>query len=620
MTSGIYPLLPNTTSIRAVRFEWLPDSDEIRGYFAILDLNGTNHDDYEALSYAWGDPSPVSQITFPGLNLRISVSQNLADGLARLHRDGQTLLIWIDAICIDQRSVEERNQQVRLMGSIFRQAKLVKVWLGIEDETVLSDAFAVLELWSHFTDDDLAEVKPYEKFDPLSLYLSPSEALAPNASIQYMPQLRAADNALNRTFHMPWFERLWTVQEVRTKRSAVVLAGTSAHIDYDTLCGATQWMVRVHPKKTSFLERITWCVSPRLLPVNDAGKLDLPLNAFVGFSTFKASEPRDRVYALLELISIPFELQHFFAVDYNKPATTVFADATRGIIQSTSSLKILRLCDMFKDRSPSWALGWQREPGYFVKNSPGTCIFQNRSKPEIGQSTRSDAIVLKGILCGRIVGTCDNYFPGLFDRTYEETISFYAFCRDFLRDTIVSEQDLIQFDSTFAYVLTRTQYQVDHIYEKFRAYLFHGYNVLHVTQGKPSKLDRTPSRIDYTLLPPATGLVIDESTNHMRRRLEDGATPEEISDECQIFGVELDACKNNTLFLTDEGFLGSGRGKVKTGDQLCAFLGGDQPFVLHPEPDNNWTLIGSTFIDPENFMKAGYREGVKHECRWFSLI
>jgi len=39
-------------------------------------------------------------------------------------------VLWIDAICIDQADVEERNRQVELMAYIFGRAKKVIVWLG----------------------------------------------------------------------------------------------------------------------------------------------------------------------------------------------------------------------------------------------------------------------------------------------------------------------------------------------------------------------------------------------------------------------------------------------------------------------------------------------------------
>lgn len=39
-------------------------------------------------------------------------------------------VVWIDAICIDEQSVEEKNQQVPLMCDIYSWASATVVWLG----------------------------------------------------------------------------------------------------------------------------------------------------------------------------------------------------------------------------------------------------------------------------------------------------------------------------------------------------------------------------------------------------------------------------------------------------------------------------------------------------------
>jgi hypothetical protein len=41
-------------------------------------------------------------------------------------------MIWVDALCIDQENLKERNFQVQQMGSIYRNAAFVFAWLGEE--------------------------------------------------------------------------------------------------------------------------------------------------------------------------------------------------------------------------------------------------------------------------------------------------------------------------------------------------------------------------------------------------------------------------------------------------------------------------------------------------------
>lgn len=88
--------------------------------------------DYEALSYAWGDPNPQIAIVINGSNV-LSVTKNCYEALFHLRQRFHRRLLWIDAICIDQNdnddSIRERNHQVRFMSEIYAQAKTVLVWL-----------------------------------------------------------------------------------------------------------------------------------------------------------------------------------------------------------------------------------------------------------------------------------------------------------------------------------------------------------------------------------------------------------------------------------------------------------------------------------------------------------
>lgn len=95
-----------------------------------------HHDDlssyqpYHAVSYTWGPPEPTVLIQVSGKQL--SVRENLflfLRTMAGKNSDGRQRL-WIDALCIDQNNIEEKNQQVPQMGRIYSGAQSVLVWLG----------------------------------------------------------------------------------------------------------------------------------------------------------------------------------------------------------------------------------------------------------------------------------------------------------------------------------------------------------------------------------------------------------------------------------------------------------------------------------------------------------
>jgi hypothetical protein len=83
---------------------------------------------YEALSYTWGTKEKTKQIILNGE--RFMVTENLHSALHYLRFKNEDRILWIDAICIDQSHIAERNHQVGHMASIYRDADRVLFWLG----------------------------------------------------------------------------------------------------------------------------------------------------------------------------------------------------------------------------------------------------------------------------------------------------------------------------------------------------------------------------------------------------------------------------------------------------------------------------------------------------------
>jgi hypothetical protein len=87
--------------------------------------------EYEALSYVWGKKQPDYSVSVGTETL--AVTPNCLSALRHLRRKFRRRVLWVDAICIDQResqpSIRERNHQVELMGKIYSEAQMVLVWL-----------------------------------------------------------------------------------------------------------------------------------------------------------------------------------------------------------------------------------------------------------------------------------------------------------------------------------------------------------------------------------------------------------------------------------------------------------------------------------------------------------
>jgi len=76
---------------------------------------------YTALSYTWGDASNPMGIVLDGKPFK--VRKNLWQFLQKMRQQGSLELFWIDAICIDQENVQERNHQVSLMKDIYSKVR-----------------------------------------------------------------------------------------------------------------------------------------------------------------------------------------------------------------------------------------------------------------------------------------------------------------------------------------------------------------------------------------------------------------------------------------------------------------------------------------------------------------
>lgn len=113
---------------------------------------------YSCLSYRWGEPLTSWKILINGRPYH--VGGNLYDFLDTFRQSGlnhSTEYVWIDAMCIAQDDVLERNHQVTQMGEIFSTAQSVYVWLGKMPS--IAPIVSSLKNWQNPTYEDLGIVR-----------------------------------------------------------------------------------------------------------------------------------------------------------------------------------------------------------------------------------------------------------------------------------------------------------------------------------------------------------------------------------------------------------------------------------------------------------------------------
>jgi hypothetical protein len=376
--AGSYVYRPLDSAVDEIRilvvYSSLDDQDPISCELVHAGLNSGSLKDpasrssvaitgFKTLSYTWGSPDSSRSIIIEGH--RFPVTQNLWAALRHIRTLQNTskadeelrpTFWWIDAICINQDDVSERNQQVNLMTRIYRKANGVHIWLGEEDD-----------------DSELAM--------DLVRQLGSSGRRGPGEQNVVYPKTTAEQRvahwrALTAVFQRPWWERVWIRQEVAVAKEATVHCG-SKFCTFSAFSLTADILNKIHEQydfspahqhETEVLKPLersgTSLTSPYLQACilasfrNNMGRTpnveyrDLT-QLILHARSCKATDLRDKVFSMLGLVDPEvWDLE----ADYRLPVNGTLITAARAIISKKQSLDILASCQNPERRYglPSW--------------------------------------------------------------------------------------------------------------------------------------------------------------------------------------------------------------------------------------------------------------------------
>ncbi|KAL9616319.1 MAG: hypothetical protein Q9160_008798 [Pyrenula sp. 1 TL-2023] len=337
MASFPYPQLDlSTTEIRVLRLEpAAKKEDPISCTLETTALNGGI--EYEALSYVWGQEPPSQNIY---LNTRaFSITPNLHLALQRMRCSSDSRSLWIDAICIDQSNVKERNHQVAQMRNIYARAKKLLIWLGDMDSDFTALIASTLA-WG----------------------------IAPNVPQWKLPEknsstIDAESRGVKKFSQNPWWGRMWVFQEFVVASGNPVVGIGGLWYPWEYVEHIPRYILReyapkndVNHENTTLAEvanfktlskvRSTYRENPGCIT------LDHLLKQTYGRS---ATDPRDNVFALLGLVS---DAGGAFPVDYNMSTSEVYQKAMIMVFQTNGHLELLLYAFNIKNQKdlPSWCV------------------------------------------------------------------------------------------------------------------------------------------------------------------------------------------------------------------------------------------------------------------------
>jgi len=519
---------------------------------------------YRALSYAWGERASSHAILINQGS--ILVTPNLKHALERLRpSEGEDLIMWVDALCINQQDIPERNVQTGKMRMIYRNAERVSVWLGRRDNG-RSRAFQLAR--------DLCVSSKNE----VSTILQDST--------------RKADiESLVRVFRIQYWWRIWVVQEAACSKNSTVHYGSDS-IAWETL----ENVIDIMREHEHHLHSIYYNHLSKSRTLTHGGPRGLQLSRYssstseppllellLTHKSKNSTDPRDKVYAL---VGISSSQKSFGPIDYSLSMRDVFTHTARHIITSTKRLDVI--CVKQQDENqydlPSWVPNWTRAPhnsgqtrvGLHNHDSLFLCsgdTLASFSFPDGGLILRTKGILIDHIKAVGVpfkkYGAPSEFLPAI--EAFTDWRKLFVGFRD----------DSLAADAEFARTISCGNWRFesdDKYYDKLKA----------ITSLSERHSIRNTSDSDVN--------EAEELNNEDHVGLEEVPTTDDEKEEV----VAIIAA---TLMMNRRRFLVSGSNRVglapwdaEIGDMICILFGCRFPVILRPRKDH-YTLIGEAYVD-----------------------
>jgi hypothetical protein len=252
---------------------------------------------YKSLYYELGGRAPLGTIVCDGIPFPVGGELYAALKQLRLFHKGKPFKIWIDAMCINQDDITERNEHIKIMDKIYGLARIVRIWLGEDFGKEAAALHALEELSAVFTDLIVKQDLGDNRFVFQHAFHTHENVKAIN--------WEAFTSILSRS----WFRRVWVLQEMVNANAA------SIHIGEFTLewgfFSRVMTTLRAYALDSNIDESIIeasnlttmiWLQNESRRPKGGANSLTL-LEALGETRAFKSTHAVGKIYELLSFFS-----------------------------------------------------------------------------------------------------------------------------------------------------------------------------------------------------------------------------------------------------------------------------------------------------------------------------
>ena len=540
----------------------------------IKEINLDSPPQYCALSYVWGEHCEGYKVSINQTD--ISITQNLYNALQHLRSRKETRTFWIDALCINQLDMAEKSAQVRKMKEIYGRSDEVLIWLGPEENGSASAMVLATTMSTYWSDQGLNLIDAEIEFSKrsladLSALLDACTRGFESAPVEAFRSLVARD----------WFERVWTVQEAAAPVKTKTVQCGDSKMDWWGFIAAAKFLSHafrrpdlkayfpdISPLGTSSLRGLFNLDQLQTMIGNGAYQADL-LRTLANYRYYKATDPKDKVYALLGLVTEA--LTENWVYDYSLDFPTVYLKVAEHCLLQRDSLECLGYCNLSAQDPglPTWVPNWAhpsvRHPlAYYAKQksgiggsdlnlkrmySPSADVTSQKRHLSFSIPQRPE-LITEGFCVGRALAISLPHHQDAIDDSDSETLRKW-------------EPGNLQ----GIYAPTG-----ETILEAFSRTI-----VADVAKNGPSR--ERGYGVDWRFWRSVKSYAQPPASSH--RRVE--------------WGSLLFATIGRSFVWSDNGYMCLAPGETQPGDQICVLLGGHVLYILRPTRES-WSFVGECYV------------------------
>ncbi|KAH7092463.1 heterokaryon incompatibility protein-domain-containing protein [Paraphoma chrysanthemicola] len=518
--------------IRLLKIEGKDVGDAILCTMDCYNLQAKLKPDFIALSYFWGGTDKTHEISVDGQPFYITA--NLHQALSALRKPEKCILVWVDAVCINQQVLQERDYQVSQMTKIYSDAKEVIAWLGGGSEAS-NRAMELVNLGI----DDLSKQEP--------------------------SRLRSD---LDDIFSRDYWCRVWVVQEIaaalRNNRSCMVQCGDKT-VTLNQFKRLLRNVLR-HPK----LRDVKSVLRPKsLLALSTTDPNRKFLSVLWESSSLQATEDLDRIYAIRGIS--PKFYRNEIKVDYKLTYAELVQKVTTRLVNYDQNLDVLCYFHAYTSKSTPATPSWLRD---FRLRNPGIPpeIYSADKGQKANAEVKNNLLRTRGICIGRVKEL----------QTYTKlTASQIAEKQNRLGPHTTPESDL-QAIETFATKTLKLCYPNETAQSRDNRFLEM------VAGGKRQVMEQLGQDFERSWR---------WHFWKRRIEFEQGISEiGEWKRIDEAFSKIFARVIGRSVFTTAEGSLGLGPRDMKENDLVCVLYGSRLPVVLRKD-ERYFTFVGPAYVD-----------------------